>query len=170
MEYNIKAILNIEDQNITINNCLIKYLDIVEQNVNILFNNISFFYSQKKHFILPDSNHKLALNIKKLIICGFLIMHELLNSQVLLVQADLFIKNEKIPTPDILFFIITTLNDYMKIKNNEMFINKLNQILDTMKRISSINPEYYEVNLASLKDELKINNITIEKIEENEFK
>lgn len=168
MEFNIKNILNIEN-NTSANNVIEKYLDCVEENVTILVDEITNYNNSKKYFILPDSNHIIAQNIKKLIICGYLIMHDLTNNPVALVQADLILKNEKLSTPDVLFFLISVLDDFLKKKNNFSFINKFNNIQNEIKKISNLNPEYFDVNLNDYRH-LKLDNSQLEMIKKNDYK
>lgn len=168
MEFNIKNILNIED-NTSANNVISKYLDCVEENVTILVEEITNYNNSKKYFILPDSNHIIAQNIKKLIICGYLIMYKVTNNPVGLVQADLILKNEKLSTPDVLFFLISILDDFLKKKNNFSFIDKFNNIQNEIKKISNLNPEYFDVNLNDYR-QLKVDKSQLEKIEKNDYK
>lgn len=168
MEFNIKNILNIED-NTSANNVISKYLDCVEENVTILVEEITNYNNSKKYFILPETNHIIAQNIKRLIICGYLIMYEVTNNPVGLVQADLILKNEKLSTPDVLFFLISILDDFLKKKNNFSFIDKFNNIQNEIKKISNLNPEYFDVNLNDYR-QLKVDNSQLEKIEKNDYK
>lgn len=168
MEFNIKNILNIED-NTSANNIISKYLDRVEENVIVLVNEITNYNNSKKYFILPEANHIIAKNIKRLIICGYLIMYDLTNSPVALVQADLILKNEKLSTPDVLFFLISIMDDFLKKKNNFSFVDKISNIQNEIKKISSLNPEYFDVNLNDYR-QLKIDNSKLEMIEKNDYK
>lgn len=168
MEFNVKNILNIEDKS-SANNVIANYLDCVEENVIALVKEITDYNNSKKYFILPEANYVIAQNFKKLIICGYLIMFELTNNPVALVQADLILKNEKLSTPDVLFFLISIVDDFLKKKNNFSFVVKFNNIQNEIKKISNLNPEYFDVNLHDYR-ELNIDNCQVEKIIKNDSK
>lgn len=169
MEFNIKNILDIQE-NSTTNYVIAKYLNCVEENIKSLVLDITKYNIDKQYFILPQSNIILAKNIKKLIICGYLIMHELTNNPIALVQADLIIKNDKLSTPDVLFFVITLLNDFLNKKSIFEFQKKFDDIQLEIKKISSLNPEYFDVNLQDYKkiqiESPKIESINDDKLEQ----
>lgn len=163
MEFNIKNILNIQE-NSTANYVIAKYLNCVEENVKYLVSEITTFNMEKHYFILPQSNIQIAKNIKKLIICGYLILNELSNNPIALVQADLIIKNEKLSTPDVLFFIISLMQDFLKKKSDFNFSEQFDNIQIEIKKISTLNPEYFDVNLQDY-SKLKLENTEIEKLD-----
>lgn len=168
MEFNIKNILNIQESS-TANYVIAKYLNCVYENIKSLVLDISKYNVDKQYFILPQSNIVIARNIKRLIICGYLIMNELTNNPIAIVQADLIVKNDKLSTPDVLFFLISLMEDFMKKKSNFEFTNLFDSINIEIKKISTYNPEYFDVNLQDYK-KIQIENPELESIIDAESK
>lgn len=168
MEFNIKNILNIQESS-TANYVIAKYLNCVYENIKSLVLDISKYNVDKQYFILPQSNIVIARNIKRLIICGYLIMNELTNNPIAIVQADLIVKNDKLSTPDVLFFLISLMEDFMKKKSNFEFTNLFDSINTEIKKISTYNPEYFDVNLQDYK-KIQIDNPELESIIDAESK
>lgn len=154
MTYTLTELLGIKNRSadpVTLQVCLERYFELSDKYVTELVNDLSSFNAQKKLYIFPDNNMDLGAQIKKLIIAGFLILYEWSGSPIVLVQVDQLLKNEKLCTPDVLFYVISMMTAMLKQRNITEFDPVLDKITKEMNSIGLLDAKYFDVNLFNVK-------------------
>ncbi|WP_353289764.1 hypothetical protein [Ureaplasma ceti] len=155
MTYNLTKLLGIsqpQDGVVTLRDCVNKYVKLLGTYVPELIDELTAFSYQQKLYIFPDTSPELAESIKKLIIAGFLITHEFTGSPIVLVQMEDLLKNNKLCTPDVLFFLVTLLTNLLWRVNLHDWDKELAAINEKMTKVTELNPRYFDVNLFNLKN------------------
>ena len=162
MKFRLNQLLGLDDQNVTIRQCLEKYYELSDKYISELVNQLSSYNVKERLYVYPDNDLSLAMSIKKITIAGFLIVYEFSKSPIVLVQLDLLLKNEKLCTPDVAFFIVSLINNILVKKDVHDFDDKIENINSTMNKIGTLNPRYFDINLFNVKT-LELNQETIDK-------
>lgn len=154
MTYTLSELLGIKHRSadpISLRVCLERYFELSDKYITELVNDLTSFNAQQKLYIFPDNNMDLGSQIKKLIVAGLLILYEWSKSPIVLVQVDQLLKNEKLCTPDVLFYLITMMNSLLKQRNITEFDVILDKITKEMNSIGLLDSKYFDVNLFNVK-------------------
>lgn len=156
MNYTLPELLGIpkaeyETNPLTIKQCLDRYLFLLKHYTFELINDLTVFNAQERLYIFPDSHMELAESVKKMIITGFLIIHEITNSPIVLIQLDDLLKNNRLCTPDVLFYIVPLLNNLLVKMNNHDYDETFSEINERLSVIGTLDNRFFDVNLFNIK-------------------
>ena len=162
MKIRLNELLGLQNKEVSIKECVEKFYVLSDKYVSLLVDQLSSYNLKQRLYVYPDNDLSLALSIKKLIIAGFLIVYEFSRSPIVLVQLDLLLKNDKLCTPDVAFFVISLINNILAKKDVHNFDEQINKINQTMGNIANLDQKYFDVNLFNVKT-LELNEETIKK-------
>ena len=113
MNYKISELLNLHDNELTIQTALDKYFNLLEYFIKKFRIDLETKKSNNEIYIFPSNDSNIAQNFRLLAITGLLFCYEITNNDILTINCRQFINNEKFVTPDVLFYVIVMLNDIL---------------------------------------------------------
>ena len=89
--------------------------------------------------------------------------YEITNNDILTINCKQFINNEKLVTPDVLFYVIVMLNDILMKSQQTNWSNIFLMLIEEIDKINQLSDTTFEINLQSLKE---LNTESKEKIDD----
>lgn len=163
MNYKIIELLNLHDSELSIQIALDKYFNLLEHFIKRFRIDLETKKSKNETYIYPLNDLNIAQNFRLLAITGFLFCYEITNNDILTINCKQFINNEKLVTPDVLFYVIVMLNDILMKSQQTNWSNIFLMLIEEIDKINQLSDTTFEINLQSLKE---LNTESKEKIDD----
>lgn len=152
MKYQLKELLNFENDNFTIHDGLVKYFDFSKIAINRLFDDLTNCKNKGQPYVYPVSNLEFAQNLKLLTYAGFLLCYEITKNDIFTINLQQFIDNNKFVTPDVFFFSFVILNEVLEKSQQNRWHDLFAELIQVVDKISQFDSEIFEANLEELKN------------------
>lgn len=163
MNYKIIELLNLHDSELSIQIALDKYFNLLEHFIKRFRIDLETKKSKNETYIYPLNDLNIAQNFHLLAITGLLFCYEITNNDILTINCKQFINNEKLVTPDVLFYVIVMLNDILMKSQQTNWSNIFLMLIEEIDKINQLSDTTFEINLQSLKE---LNTESKEKIDD----
>ena len=163
MNYKIIELLNLHDPELSIQIALDKYFNLLEHFIKRFRIDLETKKSKNETYIYPLNDLNIAQNFRLLAITGLLFCYEITNNDILTINCKQFINNEKLVTPDVLFYVIVMLNDILMKSQQTNWSNIFLMLIEEIDKINQLSDTTFEINLQSLKE---LNTESKEKIDD----
>lgn len=163
MNYKIIELLNLHDSELSIQIALDKYFNLLEHFIKRFRIDLETKKSKNETYIYPLNDLNIAQNFRLLAITGLLFCYEITNNDILTINCKQFINNEKLVTPDVLFYVIVMLNDILMKSQQTNWSNIFLMLIEEIDKINQLSDTTFEINLQSLKE---LNTKSKEKIDD----
>ncbi|MBR2652102.1 hypothetical protein IKD56_01790 [bacterium] len=163
MNYKIIELLNLHDSELSIQIALDKYFNLLEHFIKRFRIDLETKKSKNETYIYPLNDLNIAQNFRLLAITGLLFCYEITNNDILTINCKQFINNEKLVTPDVLFYVIVMLNDILMKSQQTNWSNIFLMLIEEIDKINQLSDTTFEINLQSLKE---LNTESKEKIDD----
>lgn len=152
MNYKISELLNLHDNELTIQTALDKYFNLLEYFIKKFRIDLETKKSNNEVYIFPSNDLNIAQNFRLLAITGLLFCYEITNNDILTINCRQFINNEKFVTPDVLFYVIVMLNDILMKSQQTNWSNIFLMLIEEIDKINQLDHSFFQINLESLKE------------------
>ena len=152
MNYKIIELLNLHDSELSIQIALDKYFNLLEHFIKRFRIDLETKKSKNETYIYPLNDLNIAQNFRLLAITGLLFCYEITNNDILTINCKQFINNEKLVTPDVLFYVIVMLNDILMKSQQTNWSNIFLMLIEEIDKINQLSDTTFEINLQSLKE------------------